>query len=52
MSRDIKACSSPKRNSANVLANSVLPTPEGPRKTNEPDGRLGSFKPALVRLIA
>ena len=33
--------SSPKRNSARVLASSVLPTPDGPRKTNEPVGRSG-----------
>jgi hypothetical protein len=32
----IRLCSSPKRNSASVLASSVLPTPEGPRKMNEP----------------
>ena len=52
MSSWTRADSSPKRNSANALAVSVLPTPEGPRKMNEPLGRFGSFKPARVRLIA
>src|SRR3990170_4677424 len=40
------ASSSPNRNSASVRASSVLPTPEGPRKMNEPVGRLGSLSPA------
>ena len=40
------ARSSSKRNSARARASSVLPTPVGPRKMNEPIGRLGSFKPA------
>src|SRR5215207_3965698 len=40
------ASSSPNRNSASVLASSVFPTPEGPRKMNEPVGRLGSLRPA------
>jgi hypothetical protein len=40
---------SPKRYSASVLASSVLPTPVGPRKTNEPEGRFGSLMPAKVR---
>jgi hypothetical protein len=52
MSRLIMEFSSPKRNSASVLASSVLPTPEGPRKMNEPDGRFGSFRPARVRRMA
>src|SRR3546814_8992343 len=52
MSRLIRAVSSPKRNSASVLASSVLPTPDGPRKMNEPDGRLGSLRPARVRRTA
>jgi len=40
------ASSSPNRNSASVRASSVLPTPEGPRKMNEPVGRFGSLRPA------
>src|SRR6478736_154186 len=52
MSTWIIASSSPNRNSASVRASSVLPTPEGPRKMNEPVGRLGSFRPARERLIA
>ena len=32
--------------SARVLASSVLPTPVGPRKMNEPIGRRGSLIPA------
>ena len=34
--------SSSNRNSASARASSVLPTPVGPRKMNEPIGRLGS----------
>ncbi len=34
------------------LDSSVLPTPDGPAKMNEPDGRFGSFRPARVRRIA
>ena len=52
MSSWISAVSSPNRNSASVLASSVLPTPEGPRKMNEPLGRLGSLRPARVRRMA
>ena len=52
MSSWIRASSSSKRNSASVLASSVLPTPVGPRKMNEPLGRLGSFRPARVRRMA
>ena len=44
--------SSPKRNSASVRPSSVLPTPEGPRKMNEPLGRLGSLRPARERRMA
>src|SRR5918912_1506526 len=50
MSTWIMASSSPNRNSASVRASSVLPTPEGPRKMNEPVGRLGSLIPAPDRL--
>jgi hypothetical protein len=46
------ASSSPNRNSASVRASSVLPTPEGPRKMNEPVGRFGSLRPARERRIA
>ena len=31
---------------------SVFPTPVGPRKTNDPIGRFGSFKPARARRTA
>ena len=51
MSTWIIASSSPKRNSASVRASSVLPTPEGPRKMNEPVGRFGSLMPARARRI-
>ena len=34
------------------LGSSVLPTPDGPRKMNEPVGRVGSFRPARARRIA
>ena len=40
------------RLSANVLANSVLPTPVGPRKRKDPMGRCGSLMPARARKIA
>jgi hypothetical protein len=45
MSMRIIACSSSKRNSASARASSVLPTPVGPRKMNEPSGRFGSCRP-------
>ncbi len=48
----IIASSSPNIDSANALANSVLPTPVGPKKINEPIGRFGSFNPALARRTA
>src|SRR6266568_2280213 len=51
MSSWISASSSPNRNSARALDSSVFPTPLGPRKMNEPLGRLGSFRPARVRRI-
>ena len=40
------------KNSANDLQSSVLPTPVGPRKRNEPLGRLGSANPARERRTA
>ena len=52
MSTWIIACSSPNRNSASVRASSVLPTPDGPRKMNEPVGRFGSLMPARARRMA
>ena len=44
--------SSPNRNSARAFDSSVLPTPDGPAKMNEPEGRFGSFRPARVRRMA
>ena len=38
--------------SAKARASSVLPTPVGPRKINEPMGRFGSFSPARARMTA
>ena len=52
MSMRTIASSSPNRNSASVRASSVLPTPDGPRKTKEPVGRFGSLRPARERRIA
>src|SRR5579875_1662479 len=46
------ALSSSNRNSASALANSVLPTPVGPRNRNEPIGRFGSCRPARARRMA
>ena len=37
---------------ASARAVSVFPTPVGPRKMNEPIGRLGSLSPARERLTA
>ena len=51
MSSEIIAASSSNRNSASALASSVLPTPVGPAKMNEPEGRFGSLRPARVRRI-
>src|SRR5437588_199030 len=44
--------SSSKRNSASARASSVFPTPVGPRKMNEPIGRLVSESPARLRRTA
>src|SRR5438445_98128 len=52
MSMRTIACSSSNRNSASVLASSVLPTPVGPRNRNEPIGRFGSESPDRLRRIA
>lgn len=46
------AFSSPNIAAASALQSSVLPTPVGPRKINEPIGRLGSLRPTLPRRIA
>ncbi len=51
MSSEISAFSSSNRNSASALASSVFPTPVGPAKMNEPEGRFGSLSPARVRRI-
>src|SRR5258708_7495950 len=37
---------------ASVLASSVLPTPVGPRKMNDPIGRRGALIPDRARMIA
>ena len=52
MSTRISACASAKRNLASARASSVLPTPVGPEKMNEPIGRLGSLSPARERRMA
>src|SRR5436189_117138 len=44
MSMRIMLSSLSKSDSASARASSVLPTPVGPRKMNEPMGRLGSFR--------
>ena len=48
----IIAFSSPNIASARVLQSSVLPTPVGPKKMNEPIGLFGFFSPTLPRRIA
>ncbi len=52
MSKRISERSLPNRKAASVRATSVLPTPVGPRKMNEPTGRLGFLSPARVRRMA
>src|SRR5207244_8371823 len=49
MSRRTIACSSSNNTSARALHSSVLPTPVGPRKMNEPIGRCGSCNPLRLR---
>ena len=44
--------SSSNSDAASALASSVLPTPVGPRKRNDPIGFVGSLMPALERMIA
>src|SRR5437773_615262 len=48
----MSASSLPNMNSASAFASSVFPTPVGPRKMNDPIGRLGSFRPARARRTA
>ena len=48
----IRASSLSKSSLAKTLANSVLPTPVGPKNINDPIGFFGSFNPTLVLLIA
>ena len=52
MSRRIIESSLPKSTEDNARQSSVLPTPVGPAKMNEPIGRLGSESPVRLRLIA
>src|SRR5439155_1279390 len=52
MSILMSASSLPNMNSASAFASSVFPTPVGPRKMNDPIGRLGSFRPARARRTA
>ena len=52
MSKRISARSEPNKNSAIERATSVLPTPVGPKKRNEPTGRCGFLSPARERRIA
>src|SRR5215813_3656574 len=49
MSMRTMALSLSNKNAANALVSSVLPTPVGPKKMNEPIGRLGSCSPARAR---
>ena len=48
----IIAFSSPNIAAAKALQSSVLPTPVGPKKMNEPMGFFGSLSPTLPRRIA
>src|SRR5881227_3082517 len=52
MSILMSVSSLPNMNSASTLASHVFPTPVGPRKMNEPIGRLGSLSPARARRTA
>src|ERR1700751_2463521 len=49
--RTIASCES-NMNSASARASSVLPTPVGPKKRNDPIGRLGSLSPARLLRMA
>ncbi len=48
----IRESSLPNKNFASVFAKSVFPTPVGPKKINEPKGRLPEETPALLRRTA
>ena len=52
MSMVMTASSLPNMNLASTLHRYVFPTPDGPRKMNEPMGRRGSFKPERERRTA
>ena len=52
MSMRIMLSSLSKRDSESARASSVLPTPVGPRKMNEPIGRFGSLRPERERMTA
>ena len=52
MSMRIIASSLPNTASASALLSSVLPTPVGPRKRNDPTGRFGSLTPTRPRRMA
>ena len=52
MSNLIIKSSLPNNISARTFANSVFPTPVGPKKTKLPIGRTADFNPALPRLTA
>ena len=52
MSTRMSAEGSAKRNLARARASSVLPTPVGPRTSNEPLGRFGSRSPTRSRRTA
>ena len=52
MSIWMRSSSEPKRKLARDFDSSVLPTPDGPAKMKEPDGRRGSLRPARVRRMA
>ncbi len=52
MSTRMSADGSAKRNLASARASSVLPTPVGPQKMNEPIGWFGSLRPARERRMA
>ena len=52
MSSRMIASSLSKRKAARERANSVLPTPVGPRNMNEPIGRRASLSPARARRTA
>ena len=52
MSIRIIESSEPKTEAARAFANSVFPTPVGPKNINDPIGRCGSANPLRDRRIA